>query len=82
MWNGTTNYAGAYCYWANGSTPMGEAAYNQANFYVNGSVSGQSGVAPAFVINAVPEPGPASLLSIPVLFGICRALYRRRKLRS
>ena len=79
MWNDTTNYAGAYCYWATGSTPMGDAAYNQDDYYVNGSFSGQSGIAPAFVINAVPEPNSAALLGISLLFATGRALYRRRK---
>ena len=79
MWTGTTNYAGAICYWEAGSTPTGDAAYNQADSYVNGSFSGRSSIAPAFVINAVPEPGLAALLSIPMLFGISQQLYRRRK---
>lgn len=81
IWSGTTNYGGATCYWEAGNIPTGDAAYNQADIYVNGSFSGQSAVAPAFVINAVPEPSPAALLSIPLLFGIGRKLFLRRHLR-
>jgi hypothetical protein len=83
MWDGTTNYAGAYCYWATGSAPTGDAAYNQADYYVNGGFSGQSAVPPAFAINAVPEPGFAALLGIPMLLALFRTpgwmLCRRSK---
>lgn len=80
MWSGTTNYAGAYCYWEAGTSPTGGAAYMQADTYVNGSFSGQSSIAPAFAINAVPEPGSAALLGIPALFWIGRGLCRSHKL--
>ena len=77
MWNGTGN--GGICYWATGTSPTGEASYMQADTYINGSFSGQSSLAPAFVINTVPEPGTATLLGIPMLLAFGRKLYRNRQ---
>jgi hypothetical protein len=82
MWDGTTNYAGAYCYWEMGSSPSGGAAFDQADYYANGGISGQSGFPPAFEINVVPEPGTGTLLGISSLFGIARGFYHRRKRQS
>ncbi|HTR42251.1 MAG TPA: choice-of-anchor R domain-containing protein [Pseudomonadales bacterium] len=79
QWDGTSNYGSAACYWETGNSPAGGAAYNQANYYVNGGFSGQSAVPPAFEINAVPEPGTLTLLGFSLVFGIGRQLSHRRQ---
>lgn len=78
MWTGKTNYSGAYCYWATGTMPTGDAVFNQADYYVNGSFSGQTSAAPAFAINSVPEPTPMALLGISLLIGLgCKRYHGR-----
>lgn len=65
--------------WTIGGTPTGSAVYDGTVIYsVPGPNYNTSSIIPAFTINAVPEPGVAALLSIPVVFGLGRILYRRR----
>jgi hypothetical protein len=66
--------------WVGGGITTGEAAYDGSDDYkVSGESYDSSCVLPAFTINAVPEPGFAALMSIPLLLGITRTLYRNRK---
>lgn len=65
--------------WVGGGTPTGEASYDGSDTYnVSGSSFDSSSVVPAFTINSVPEPGFAALMSIPLVFRLGRAFYKRR----
>ena len=67
--------------WTEGGALTGNAMYNGSdNYNVYGGAFDSSSVMPAFTINTIPEPGFASLMSIPLLFGIVWALKRNRKL--
>jgi hypothetical protein len=85
LWDSSSpNFAGAASYWEAGGTPTGNAIFDQADYFNNGGLS-QSGLTPAFsinsdspgTINAVPEPGTMTLLTIPLLLGLGRILYHR-----
>src|SRR5215469_13818151 len=85
LWGGSgANYGGAANYWEAGGSPIGNAIFDQADFFNNGGLS-QTAFIPAFTINsdspgsinAVPEPGIMALLTIPLLFGIGRIVYNR-----
>lgn len=85
LWGGSgPNYGGAASYWEAGGTPIGNAIFDQADYFNNGGLS-QTAFIPAFSINsnspgtisAVPEPGTVALLTIPLLFGIGRIVYNR-----
>lgn len=63
--------------WVGGGITTGEAAYDSSDEYnVSGDSYNSSCVLPAFTINAVPEPGFAALISIPLAFGFGRTLYK------
>lgn len=66
--------------WVGGGITTGEAVYDGSDEYdvYDGSFN-SSDALPAFTINAVPEPGFAALMSIPLLLGITRTFYRNRK---
>jgi hypothetical protein len=69
--------------WVGGGTTTGEAAYDGSDDYkVSDDSYDSSCVMPAFTVNAVPEPGFAALMSIPLVLGLGRAIYRRRALLS
>jgi hypothetical protein len=64
--------------WTGGGALMGDATYNQSDDYNNGGYD-DSTLMPAFTLNAVPEPGFATLMTIPLMFGMARGFYQRRK---
>lgn len=84
LWNGGASQpGGAANYWEAGSAPVGSAIFDQSAYFINGSLSPGAAI-PAFCINsdsptvnAVPEPGMMTLLTIPLLFGIGRIVYHR-----
>lgn len=75
--------------WVAGGTPTGDAIFDGADSYnVYGGSFDTSSVLPAFSINSddsgsflapVPEPSSMTLMSIPLLLGLGRLLYIRRK---
>jgi hypothetical protein len=66
--------------WLQGGNPTGNAVYNGSDVYniYDGTFSASS-TTPTFTINAVPEPGFGTLMSLPLLFVIARNLYKKRK---
>jgi hypothetical protein len=78
--------------WAGGGNPDGVATYDGAdNYNVYGGSFSPSADLPAFSINSpsqtiliqeVPEPDSAALLTIPALLGLSRKFWLRRPARS
>lgn len=76
--------APAQASWVGGGTPSGEATYDGSvvyNYLPSPSIN-TSSIIPAFTINAVPEPGVAALINIPLIFGLGRAFYKCQRSRS
>jgi hypothetical protein len=67
--------------WVTGGTPTGDATYNGSVVYnhLPSTSINTSSITPAFTINAVPEPGFASLMGLPLVFFVGRSVYKRWK---
>lgn len=70
--------------WVGGGAPTGDAIYDGSVVYsyLPSPSINTSSIVPAFTINAVPEPGVAALMSIPLIFGLGRAFFKRQMSRS
>jgi hypothetical protein len=76
---GTFNHQLGTVGWVGGGNPTGNATYDQADVYdVSGGEFTSSTVMPAFTINTVPEPGFGALMSLPLLFGFVRILWKSK----
>jgi len=77
--SGSFNYD-SYPQWIEGDSPTGSAVFNgDQSFWAYGFSS--SSATPAFAINAVPEPGPLSLLTVALLIWGTSQLRRQHSLR-
>jgi len=75
--SGSFNYYD-YPQWVGGDSPIGNAIYDGSESFFDFSFS-PSSETPAFAINAVPEPGTTSMMSLSFLCAGAYALRFRRK---